>query len=68
MMHADATTVGVRFRVQKGSSFDFECSSNAAWQAQSSEIRKLFHRIEEIEALQYVSINVCGAVVQVESS
>ncbi|KAF1334510.1 hypothetical protein FI667_g2293, partial [Globisporangium splendens] len=41
---------GVRFRVQKGSSFDFECGSSGAWQ--NPKLRNLFTRIDELEALQ----------------
>lgn len=41
----------VRFRVQKGSTFAFECSSD---EAQSDDLRRLFTRAEDLEALQCV--------------
>lgn len=41
----------VRFRVQKGSAFAFECSSEAA---QSDDLQQLFTRAEDLEALQCV--------------
>uniref|UniRef100_K3X927 Spen paralogue and orthologue SPOC C-terminal domain-containing protein n=1 Tax=Globisporangium ultimum (strain ATCC 200006 / CBS 805.95 / DAOM BR144) TaxID=431595 RepID=K3X927_GLOUD len=49
-MVSEPERVGVRFRVQKGSSFDFECSSYSAWL--NPKLRNLFTRIDELEALQ----------------
>lgn len=41
----------VRFRVQKGSAFAFECSSEAA---QSDDLQRLIIRAGDLEALQCV--------------
>ncbi|GAB9474634.1 hypothetical protein Gpo141_00011754 [Globisporangium polare] len=45
----------VRFRVQKGSTFAFECSSD---EAQSDDLRRLFTRAEDLEALQIQDVSI----------
>lgn len=43
----------VRFRVQKGSAFAFECCSHEAKQIQSDDIQRIFTHAEDLEALAY---------------